>query len=159
VRQLLEQVSQQQQIRTLQGTSPDTNSPETLRQIQGIPVLANQQIEWFELERRKPEEDESGDPPDKSQRWVLDLHFQLPPLAPVCARLRWDTDHGRIEFLTDDTPTLRAFHTHLASLNQRMSALGLPIEDIQCRHGLPKRAGSPVRGNLQTGDHQIDIHT
>lgn len=159
VRQLLEQVSQQQQIRTLQGTQPDTNSPESLRQIQGIPVLANQQIEWFELERHKPEEDDSGDPPDNSQRWVLDLHFQLPPLAPVCARLRWDTDHGRIEFLTDDTPTLRAFHTHLASLNQRMSALGLPIEDIQCRHGLPKRAGSPIRGNLQTGDHQIDIHT
>lgn len=160
VRQLLEQVSQQQQIRTLQGTQPDTNSPETLRQIQGIPVLAHQQIEWFELERRKPEEDDQGqEEQESSQRWVLDLHFQLPPLAPVCARLRWDNDHGRIEFLTDDTPTLRAFHAHLASLNQRMSALGLPIEDIQCRHGLPRRAGGPAQGDSQTGDHQIDIHT
>ena len=137
VRQLLEQVSQQQQVRTLTPSQADTPNDQP-RQLQGIPLLADQQLVWFDLERQ-PSEPASGDPDTKSREWILDLHFQLPPMAPVCARLRWHQDHARLEMLTDDTPTLRLMHSHLQGLQERLNELQLPVEEVQVRHGLPRR--------------------
>lgn len=162
LRQTLEQVSQQQLVRTLQSILPD-NPVDPPRVLQGIPLLSDQQLLWFELERHA-EEKKSADKEDgHTQTWILDLHFQLPPLAPVCARLRWSQGQAELTFLTDDTPTLRAFHNHLDALKQRLDELSLPVGELQCRYGLPPRrgAGNPAdtASSSQGKSHQIDVRT
>lgn len=159
VRQLLEQVSQQQQTRTLTALQPDTPN-EPPRQLQGIPLLADQQLIWFDLERQQADQG-SDEKTSKPQEWVLDLHFQLPPMAPVCARLHWQQDHARLEMLTDDMPTLRLLHSHLQGLQERLHNQQLPVEEVQVRHGLPKRAGKQGSAGTpnETTSQRIDIKT
>ncbi|MCH8552160.1 MAG: flagellar hook-length control protein FliK [Natronospirillum sp.] len=161
LRQTLEQAGQQQLVRALQSILPD-NPAEPARLVQGIPVMSDQQLLWFELERHRPhDEDEAGEEPASSNQWVLDLHFHLPPLAPVCARLHWQGETAELTFLTNDTPTLRLFHNHLEGLQQRLEDLALPVEEVQCRYGLPRRKGRSGSSDQMPPSalHQIDVHT
>lgn len=161
LRQTLEQVGQQQLVRVLQSVLPD-NPAESPRLLQGIPVMSDQQLFWFELERQTTREENAESDAAPTSRWVLDLHFQLPPLAPVCARLSWQGQEAGLTFLTDDTPTLRAFHHHLDQLEQRLQELGLPVSEVQCRYGLPKREAkthSVSSGREDGHSHKIDVRT
>lgn len=159
VRQLLEQVTQQQQARTVAPGSAEPGS-EAPRQVQGLPVMHDQHLVWFDLERQPTPEEPAGQKPSE-RRWVLDLHFHLSPMAPICARLRWQGSYGEIEFLTDDMPTLRALHAQAPDLQVQLKQQGLPIEDIHCRHGLPKRTHTQTRNSAAAPDSggQIDVHT
>lgn len=160
LRQLLDQVTQQQQARTVAPNSSDPGS-EPPRQVQGLPIMHDQQLVWFDLERQPTPKEDDATGKQSERRWVLDLHFHLSPMAPICARLRWQGSHGDIEFLTDDMPTLRALHAHTPSLQAQLKQQGLPIEDIHCRHGLPKRAQDPTKsaGTAPDSGGQIDVHT
>lgn len=156
VRQTLEQVAQQQQVRTLLGL-PNEPSGDTSRILHSIPVWSDQHLVWFDLERHATEQDND---PEKKQmtEWVLDIHFHLAPMAPICARLHWRDDQCSVHFLTDDAATLRSLHQSAPQFSQRMSALSLPVEDVQCRHGLPKRAANASRSGT-VSSHQVDIRT
>ncbi|WLD56864.1 flagellar hook-length control protein FliK [Salinispirillum sp. LH 10-3-1] len=156
IRQTLEQVAQQQQVRTVLGLTADPTA-DTPRLLQGIPVWSDQHLVWFDVERQ-PSEESTTDGKEQTSEWVLDIHFQLPPMAPVCARMHWRNNTCSLHFLTDDAPTLRAIHSHVSEFSQRLTAMGLPVDDVQCRHGLPKR----VSGRTTThhhSEHQVDIRT
>ncbi|MEX1056199.1 MAG: hypothetical protein WED11_00595, partial [Natronospirillum sp.] len=73
----------------------------------------------------------------------------------------WQGDHGDIEFLTDDMPTLRALHNNTQNLQAQLHKQGLPIDDIQCRHGLPKRVNTSDTPGDEAPDAggKIDVHT
>lgn len=156
IRQTLEQVAQQQQVRTLLSLPADP-SADTPRLLQGIPIWSDQQLVWFDVERRTPEKGEA-DSKEKTPEWVLDIHFQLPPMAPVCARMHWRKNTCSLQFLTDDAPTLRAIHTHVSAFSQRLTSMGLPVDDVQCRHGLPKRVNGRTTVR-HPSEHQVDIRT
>ncbi len=156
VRQLLEQFSQQQVTRLLQTPVSDPGTEQRPLQ-QALPVLHGDQVVWFELHREPFQEGEEAQSTGGSSRHAIDLHFHLPPMAPVCARVAWRGSDGmEITFLTDDTPTLRLFHTHLDTLNRQLGRLALPVEQVHCRHGLPTRF-SP--GGPGPGSGHIDVHT
>lgn len=155
IRQTLEQITQQQVARQLFTLATEA-STEHARLIQSIPVWADQQLVWFDIERQ-PEPDSSSEDTNKSSQWCLDVHFHLPPMAPMCARMHWQGQHCAIQFLTDDTATLRVLHEHINSFQQRLQQMGLPVDEVLCRHGLPKRQ---LRAETASpGNHRVDIRT
>ncbi|MFY0665834.1 MAG: flagellar hook-length control protein FliK [Natronospirillum sp.] len=156
IRQTLEQVAQQHQVRTLLSLPADqgTDGP---RLLQGIPVWSDQHLVWFDVERHPPE-DTNEEASGKSAEWVLDVHFHLAPMAPICARMHWRNNSCSLHFLTDDAPTLRAIHDKVSDFSQRLTSMGLPVEDVQCRHGLPKRVSGKANAS-NPSQHQVDIRT
>ncbi|MFC3852818.1 flagellar hook-length control protein FliK [Salinispirillum marinum] len=156
IRQTLEQVNQQQTTRHLLSLGADT-AVEQPRILHSIPVWSDQHLVWFDIERH-PEPEGSEHKKNKPSRWCLDVHFHLPPMAPMCARLLWEGEHCSLQFLTDDSATLRMLHDHINGFQQRLQQMGLPVEEVLCRHGLPKRQ-QRAETTPSTGGHRVDIRT
>lgn len=160
VRQILEQFSQQQSARILQSSITE-GATENRGTHTAIPVMGQDQVVWFDMNQwRAPEESDDDTQETPGSRFTLDLHFHLTPMAPVCARLQWQGSGYEILFLTRDTQTLQLFHRQLGDLDQRLQQSGLPVDNIQCRYGMPPRRPESLGPSADTRTStQVDVRT
>ncbi len=94
-----------------------------------------------------------GNDEEKVRQWKVTLAFDLPPLGPMYAQIRLREQHVATRFWAERQATLEAVRAELDGLKERLGALGLQVEELDCMQGAP-----PVR-RTTLSQQLVDIRT
>ncbi len=131
-------------------TQPDGN----IHIMVDIPVLHEDYIDIFHL--RAIEEDEATDKDEKKRKnrrqWSIELAFDIPPLGPISTKIKLGTQSIDASIWAEQKETVAYITEFLPSLNAKLSALGLVVDNLSCFCGSQPKTNQPQ--NTQGSFHE-----
>lgn len=89
----------------------------------------------------------------KVRQWKVTLAFDLAPLGPMYAQIRLREQTVATRFWAEQPATLQAVRAELDTLKQKLVALGLQVEELDCLAGAPPARGTAFSRQL------VDVRT
>lgn len=118
------------------GGAIQTDIPIALNgQLSEVRVKIDQEI-WPEEQNLQPGE-------EYKRRWVIDLSFSPPELGNLHARLLYQNDKLKTHLWVEQDDQLPNVSKKLHELKERLSALGIEIEEVRCQTGTPQQQPKP----------------
>jgi len=90
---------------------------------------------------------------DQQRQWQINLRFDFEEMGIIHIQLTLNQTDANTIIWVEQTNSLPAFKKHLERLNQSLQKLGLSVNDIQCRPGLP------IIKQTRLDTHLVDINT
>lgn len=143
--QLLNSLLQHQTISQLQHSALNlqTESPASL---QWLPFFQQGLIKSAEYEL------ESDATAERTERqWRLKVYFSFPPLATICAELRFTAKALNLTLWSESPSTLQRLQQHSESL-QAMISNHVTCQSLHCQYGMPPKKTKP-----DNSQQQVDI--
>lgn len=123
-------------------TAIQTEIPIALNgQLSEVKVKIDQEI-WPEEQELKPGE-------EYSRRWVIELNFSPPELGNLHARLLYHNEKLKTHLWVEKDEHLPSVSKKLHELKERLTALGIEIEEVRCQAGVPQQPPKPGVLNLK----------
>ena len=124
------------------GTAIQTDIPIALNgQLSEVKVKIDQEI-WPEEQDLQPGE-------EYKRRWVIDLSFSPPELGNLHARLLYQNEKLKTHLWVEQDEQLPGVSKKLHELKERLTALGIEIEEVRCQAGAPQQQPKPGVLNLK----------
>lgn len=118
------------------GGAIQTDIPIALNgQLSEVRVKIDQEI-WPEEQNLQPGE-------EYKRRWVIDLSFSPPELGNLHARLLYQNEKLKTHLWVEQDDQLPGVSKKLHELKERLSALGIEIEEVRCQAGTPQQQPKP----------------
>lgn len=143
--QLLNSLLQHQTISQLQhsGANLQTDLPTSL---QWLPFFHQGILKSAEFELAS-----DTSPETKERQWRLKVYFSFPPLATICAELRFTTKDLSLTLWSESPATLQRLQQHSESL-QAMINNHVSCQSLNCQYGMPPKKTKP-----DNPQQQLDI--
>ncbi|WP_176330112.1 flagellar hook-length control protein FliK [Oceanospirillum sanctuarii] len=118
------------------GAAIQTDIPIALNgQLSEVRVKIDQEV-WPEEQNLQPGE-------EYKRRWVIDLSFSPPELGNLHARLLYQNEKLKTHLWVEQDEQLPGVSKKLHELKERLSALGIEIEEVRCQAGTPQQPPKP----------------
>ncbi|MDX1318660.1 MAG: flagellar hook-length control protein FliK, partial [Oceanospirillum sp.] len=78
------------------------------------------------------------------RRWVIDLSFSPPELGNLHARLLYQNEKLKTHLWVEQDDQLPNVSKQLHELKERLTALGIEIEEVRCQSGTPQQQPNPT---------------
>jgi len=118
-----------------------------------IPVNTGSQVETVSILIKEEEKKEAENDNDKEKRWFVNLSFDLEELGRLQVELTLIGESASSTIWVEKGATYQSVNPQLSSLQTRLEALGLNVEKLDCRKGLPPQQKTGIHSQL------IDINT
>ena len=90
---------------------------------------------------------------DQQRQWQINLRFDFEEMGIIHIQLALNQTDANAIIWVEQVSSMPAFQKHLEQLNQSLQKLGLSVNEIQCRHGLP------IITQTRLDTHLVDINT
>lgn len=156
--QLMEELLQQTDAGLARITSHQlqTHSGDPLRPnwLMELPVKHEHGVDVFDLRiQREPDKESESGKPAKHQ-WTVMLAFDLEGMGPVRVQVSLINEEVSTFWWADKPDTVKLFHQHMDTLQNRLKASGLVINKMDCQHGIPDT--EPVQKNVPYSTTIVD---
>lgn len=119
-----------------------------------IPVNTGSQVETVSILIKEEEEEKKTEKNDeKEKRWFVNLSFDLEERGKLQVELTLVGESASSTIWVEKGATYHNVSPQLSSLQTRLEALGLNVEKLDCRKGLPPQQKTGIHSQL------IDINT
>lgn len=112
-----------------------------------LPVLFNQQLSEVKVKIEQevwPEDQQPAPGESYEKRWVINLTFSPPQLGQLHARLLYQNETLSTHLWVEEDDSLPSVSRQLHELKQRLSAIGIVIDEVKCQCGKPEQ--QPAKG-------------
>jgi hypothetical protein len=144
---LLEQLLQQTEgglarilTQQLHSVSHDPQRPLWLME---LPVRHENGVDVFDLRIHRDAEEHHAAAEQAQHTWTVMLGFDLQGLGPVRAQVSLVQDQISTFWWADQPNTVELFHQHVDQLRHRITTVGLKVNKLQCKHGIPDANQTP----------------
>lgn len=112
-----------------------------------LPVAFNGQLSEVKVKIDQeiwPEEQTPEAGEEYKRRWVIDLSFSPPELGNLHARLLYQNERLKTHLWVEQDDQLPNVSKQLHELKERLTALGIEIEEVRCQSGTPQQQPNPT---------------
>lgn len=114
-----------------------------------LPIMFNHQLSEVKVKVEQeiwPEDQQLEPGEDYQRRWVINLSFSPPELGQLHARLLYQGEKLSTHLWVEQDEHLPNISKQLHGLKERLSALGIVIDEVRCQAGTPDQ--KPASGLL-----------
>lgn len=123
-----------------------------------LPIKHGDDVDVFDM-RIHPDQDgtEHGDQ-ELSRPWTVMMAFNLEGLGAIRAQISLIHDQISTHWWAEQQQTVDLFQQHMATLQDRLSHVGLDIDKLECQCGLPRVSASdqPMQQTMHYSDINLD---
>ncbi|MBL4608613.1 MAG: flagellar hook-length control protein FliK [Pseudomonadales bacterium] len=142
------------QISSLNQSNPNSTETSTTQQwLFEIPVNTGSHVETVNILIKEEEEKKADKNNEKEKRWHVNLSFDLEELGRLQVEFTLIGESARSTIWVENSDTYQRVGPQLSNLQTRLEALGLTVEKLDCRKGLPPLQKTGISSQL------IDINT
>ncbi len=136
-----------------QPASPSAETATAQQWLFEIPVNTGSQVETVSILIKEEDEKNAENDNKKEKRWFVNLSFDLDKLGKLQVELTLIGESASSTIWVEKGSTYQSVSPQLSSLQTRLEALGLNVEKLDCRKGLPPQQKTRIHSQL------IDINT
>jgi hypothetical protein len=136
-----------------QPASPSAETATAQQWLFEIPVNTGSQVETVSILIKEEEEKKAENDNEKEKRWFVNLSFDLEEFGKLQVELTLVGESASSTIWVEQGNTYENISPQLSNLQTRLEALGLNVEKLDCRKGLPPQQKTGIHSQL------IDINT
>lgn len=111
-----------------------------------LPIMFNHQLSEVKVKIEQeiwPEEQQPVPGEDYQRRWVINLTFSPPELGRLHARLVYQQEKLSTHIWVEQDEQLPGVSKQLHELKERLTAIGVVLDEVRCQAGVPPQAPEP----------------
>ncbi len=132
----------------------ESNDQTTVRTVQmEVPFLTGEKsIDPFQIriDQEAPQKDRNVESEQK-KRWLISLAFDLAPLGPMYVQASLIDERLGLTIWAESPAALRLINKEAPSFRDKLTEIGLDVQELQCRRG------TPVGTKTRIDQHLVDI--
>lgn len=136
-----------------QPSTPSADTATAQQWLFEIPVNTGSQVETVSILIKEEKEKTAENDNKKEKRWFVSLNFDLEEFGRLQVELTLVGESASSTIWVERGATYQSISPQLSSLQTRLEALGLKVEKLDCRKGLPAQQETGIHSQL------IDINT
>lgn len=121
-----------------------------------LPIRHGEDVDVFDMRIHPDQEGQQQQAGDHARPWTIMMAFNLEGLGPIRAQVSLIKEKISSHWWAEQQQTVDLFQQHMATLQDRLSHVGLDIDKIHCQCGMPRLANTQAAPEQQT--HYSDIN-
>ncbi|PIE42890.1 MAG: hypothetical protein CSA50_08130 [Gammaproteobacteria bacterium] len=137
-----------------QSQTQTTDTQQVQTWLFDLPVISDsQKTDLLQLRLDKETPQNESIRKKLGSQWKITLGFDFESLGAIQIELRYRQNGLDSMIWAHSSTTLKLINQELKHFREQLSGLGIEVNDIECRHGIPKRKSAPIEHRL------VDIRT
>jgi hypothetical protein len=103
-----------------------------------LPIRHGNNVDVFDMRIHPDQGGSQQQEAEQARPWTIMMAFDLEGLGPVRAQISLVNDRISTHWWAEQQLTVELFQQHMATLQDRLSHVGLEVEKVQCQCGVPQ---------------------
>ena len=121
-----------------------------------LPIKHGDDVDVFDMRIHPDQEGHQHEGEELSRPWTIMMAFNLEGLGAIRSQISLINDQISSHWWAEQQQTVDLFQQHMATLQDRLSHVGLEVDKLECQCGLPRVSASDQA--MQQTTHYSDIN-